>query len=62
LIPWVLKGRLALGIKGGYPTFGLGGNLFTVFHYEAATWAEEGGYYTGQNEERYYVMKFGVGL
>ncbi|HKP97709.1 MAG TPA: hypothetical protein VJ385_18350 [Fibrobacteria bacterium] len=62
LIPWVLKGRLSLGMKGGYPTAGLGGTLFTIFHYEAATWAEEGGYYTGQLEERYYVMKFGVGI
>ena len=62
LIPWVLKGRLSLGLKGGYPTAGLGGNLFTIFHYEAATWAEEAGYYTGQLEDRYYVMKFGVGI
>jgi len=62
LIPWVLKGRLSLGLKGGYPTAGLGGTLFTIFHYEAATWAEEGGYYTGQVEERYYVMNFGVGI
>jgi len=62
LIPWVLKGRLSLGLKGGYPTAGLGGTLFTIFHYEAATWAEEGGYYTGQVEDRYYVMNFGVGI
>ncbi len=62
LIPWVLKGRLSVGLKGGYPTAGIGGSLFTIFHYEAATWAEEGGYYTGQLEERYYVMKFGVGI
>jgi hypothetical protein len=62
LIPWVLKGRLALGVKGGYPTAGLGGDLFTVFHYEFATWAEEAGYYTGQLEDRYYVMNFGIGL
>jgi hypothetical protein len=62
LIPWVLKGRLSVGMKGGYPTAGLGGTLFSIFHYEAATWAEEGGYYTGQLEERYYVMKFGVGI
>jgi hypothetical protein len=62
LIPWVLKGRLSVGLKGGYPTAGLGGTLFTIFHYEAATWAEEGGYYTGQLEDRYYVMNFGVGI
>jgi hypothetical protein len=62
LIPWVLKGRLSVGMKGGYPTAGLGGNLFTIFHYEFATWAEEAGYYTGQLEDRYYVMKFGVGI
>jgi hypothetical protein len=62
LIPWVLKGRLSAGVKGGYPTAGLGGNLLTVFHYEFATWADEAGYYTGQREDRYYVMKFGIGL
>jgi hypothetical protein len=62
LIPWVLRGRLAMGVKGGYMTAGLGGSLLTVFHYEFATWAEEGGYYTGQIEDRYYVMKFGVGI
>ncbi len=62
LIPWVLKGRLSVGMKGGYATAGLGGNLFSVFWYEFATWAEEGGYYTGQIEDRYYVMKFGIGI
>ena len=62
LIPWVLKGRLSAGVKGGYPTAGLGGNLFSVFWYEFATWAEEDGYYTGQVEDRYYVMKFGIGI
>ena len=62
LIPWILKGRLSMGMKGGYLSAGFGGSLFTVLHYEFATWAEEGGYYTGQLEERYYVMKFGVGL
>jgi hypothetical protein len=62
LIPWVLKGRLSAGVRGGYPTAGLGGSLLTVFHYEFATWAEEAGYYTGQSEDRYYVMKFGIGI
>ncbi len=62
LIPWVLKGRLSAGVKGGYPTAGLGGNLLTIFHYEFATWADEAGYFTGQREDRYYVMKFGIGL
>ncbi len=62
LIPWILKGRLSMGLKGGYPTAGLGGDLFTIFHYEFATWAEEAGYYTGQLEDRYYVMNFGVGI
>jgi hypothetical protein len=62
VIPYILKGRVSLGAKGGYPTAGLGGTLFTVFHYEFATWAEEGGYYTGQKEDRYYVMNFGIGF
>ncbi|MBF0432184.1 MAG: hypothetical protein HQK83_12945 [Fibrobacteria bacterium] len=62
LIPYILKGRLSVGAKGGYLTAGLGGNLFTVLHYEFATWAEEGGYYTGQKEDRYYVMNFGIGF
>ncbi len=62
LIPWVLRGRLAVGLKGGYMTAGLGGTLFSIFTYEFATWADEAGYYTGQIEDRYYVMKFGVGI
>jgi hypothetical protein len=62
LIPWVLKGRLSAGVKGGYLSAGLGGDLMTVFHYEFATWADEAGYYTGQSEDRYYVMKFGIGI
>lgn len=62
LIPHILKGRISGGFKGGYLSAGLGGNLLTFLHYEFATWAEEGGYYTGQKEERYYVMKFGLGF
>jgi len=62
LIPFILSGRLSAGFKGGYLTAGLGGQLFTILHYEFTTWAEEAGYYTGQKEDRYYVMKFGVGF
>ncbi len=62
LIPYILKGRLSGGFKGGYYTAGLGGSLFTLLHLELATWADEGGYYTGQKEDRYYVLKFGMGF
>ena len=62
IIPYILKGRIACGLKGGYWTAGIGGNLFTVLHYEFATWAEEDGYYTGQKDNRYYVMNFGLGF
>jgi hypothetical protein len=62
LIPYILKGRLSAGLKGGYLTAGIGGNLFSILHYEFATWSEEDGYYTGQKENRYYVMNFGIGF
>ncbi len=62
LIPYIIKGRLSGGVKGGYPTFGVGGTLFTLLHFEFATWADEIGYYTGQQEDRYYVMNFGIGF
>ena len=62
LIPYIIKGRLSGGFKGGYPTAGIGGVLFTLLHFEFATWAEEKGYYTGQQEDRYYVANFGIGF
>jgi len=60
LIPYIIKGRLSGGFKGGYWTAGIGGKLFTLLHFEFATWADEKGYYTGQQEERFYVMKSGL--
>lgn len=56
------KTRLGAGFKGGYWTLGAGLELLSVFHFEFATWAEEKGYYTGQNPERTYVGNLGIGF
>ena len=54
--------RVSGGFKGGYWTAGGGVSLFDLVHVEAASWADEGGYYTGQIEERLYAINVGVGF
>ena len=58
----VLSGRLAAGFKGGYPTAGAGVEILHVLTLEFATWAEERGYYTGQDEERIYMGQISLGF
>ena len=62
IFPHLLKGRVSSGLHQGYPTFGFGGDLFTVLHMDALTYAEEKGVYLGQLPQRYYTIKFGMGL
>lgn len=57
-----LKLRGGVGFKGGYWTAGGGIELLRVITLEGATWAEERGYTTGQNGERYYAFNIGIGL
>jgi hypothetical protein len=57
-----LTGRMAVGFKGGYPTFGIGAEILRIFHLDFATWADEGGAFTGQKEERYYLVQVGLGF
>jgi hypothetical protein len=59
---WIAATRLAGGFKGGYWSAGAGLSLLNAVHIEAATWAEEGGMYTGHIEDRYYAFRLGVGL
>jgi hypothetical protein len=59
---WGLSVRVGGGFKGGYPSAGAGVSLLSAVHFEAATWAEEGGYYTGHIEDRYYAVRVGLGL
>lgn len=54
--------RVAGGFKGGYWTSGAGLSLFNLLHVEAASWAEEAGYYTGHIEDRHYALNVGVGI
>ncbi|MCF0216907.1 MAG: hypothetical protein HUK21_10595 [Fibrobacteraceae bacterium] len=54
--------RLAGGFKGGYPTAGFSLEVLRVFTFEFATWAEELGYYTGQDEERIYMGQLSIGF
>jgi hypothetical protein len=62
LWPKVLQGRLSSGLHQGYPTFGFGGDLLRILHMDAVTYAEETGVFLGQLPQRYYTIKFGVGL
>jgi hypothetical protein len=54
--------RLGGGFKGGYWTAGMGLNLLKTLHLEAVSWADEGGYYTGEIENRYYAVNVGLGI
>jgi hypothetical protein len=59
---WFASARVAGGFKGGYWSAGAGLSLFTAVHIEAASWAEEAGFYTGHIEDRYWAFRVGVGL
>ena len=54
--------RLSGGFKGGYPAAGFGLEVLRFFTVEFATWAEEHGYYTGQDEERIYMGQLSIGF
>jgi hypothetical protein len=49
------------GLKGGYPTYGLLLNLLFL-QMEFTTWADEGGLYVGQLEERHYLFGVRMGI
>lgn len=57
-----LMGRLAFGFKGGYPSAGISLEALHVLTLEFATWADEKGYYTGQDEERTYMGQISIGF
>ena len=54
--------RLAGGFRGGYPSAGIGIEVLRFFSFEAATWGEERGYYTGQDENRIYMVQASIGF
>lgn len=54
--------RLAGGFRGGYPSAGLGLEVGRLFTLNLVTWAEELGYYTGQDEERIYMAEISLGF
>ncbi|MCQ2060332.1 MAG: hypothetical protein MJY47_01945 [Fibrobacter sp.] len=54
--------RLAGGFKGGYPSAGVSFEVLRFVTFEFATWAEELGYYTGQDEERVYMGEVSFGF
>jgi len=57
-----IKLRLAGGFRGGYPSAGIGLEVLRFFDFEFATWGEERGYYTGQDENRIYMVQAGIGF
>ena len=54
--------RLSGGFKGGYPAGGIAVEALQFITLEFATWAEELGYYTGQDEERIYMVQLSIGF
>ena len=54
--------RLSGGFRGGYPSAGIGVEVLRFFTFEAATWGEERGYYTGQDENRIYMVQASIGF
>ena len=54
--------RLSGGFRGGYPAAGFGVEVLRFISVEFATWAEELGYYTGQDEERIYMGQLSIGF
>ncbi|MBK8804150.1 MAG: hypothetical protein IPN71_19245 [Fibrobacteres bacterium] len=61
-IPFVLVGRVSGGLMGGYPTFGASGTILTILRGDFLTYAEEGGRFTGEKENRYWMGRVGVGF
>src|SRR5574344_582242 len=57
-----LKLRLSGGFKGGYPSAGIAVEALRLITVEAATWGEERGYYTGQDENRLYMLQVSLGF
>lgn len=62
VIPHTIVGRVSVGLKGGYPTAGVSGMLLHFLKGEFLTYAEEGGKFTGDKENRYYMVRAGIGL
>lgn len=54
--------RLSGGFKGGYPSAGVAVEVLRLVTFELATWAEERGYYTGQDEQRIYMAELSLGF
>ena len=62
VIPHTLVGRVSVGLKGGYPTAGVSGTILHTLRGEFLTYAEEGGKFTGDEEKRSYMVRFGIGI
>ncbi len=58
----ILKGRVAGGFKGGYPAGGVSLEALRFVEVEFCTWAEEGGYFTGEMENRYWIAQVSIGI
>ncbi len=58
----ILKLRLSGGFHGGYPSAGVALEMLRFIEVEFATWGEERGYYTGQNEDRIYMAQVSLGF
>lgn len=61
VLPYVLEQTLAVGLKGGYPSMLVSTELFRVVRAELLTYGEETGYFTGDRENRVWMVRVGLG-
>jgi hypothetical protein len=57
-----LAAGLGGGFKGGYWTAGARMTVLSFLHLETASWAEELGTYTGEDEDRHYAFVLSAGI
>jgi hypothetical protein len=62
LVPHVVELGLSVGLKGGYPTFLVSGSFVDVVRLDLLSYGEESGYFTGDRENRVWMLRVGVGL
>lgn len=59
---FIFDGALRAGASSGYPTFGIGLSFIKVFNLDYATYANENGFYPGQEMERKHMVQLHIGF
>ena len=62
LVPGIFAVGTSAGLKGGYPTMLLSATIFASIQADLLTYAEETGFFTGDRENRIWMVRVGVGI